>query len=193
VKRLGRVLLAVLVLASSAGVGELVAPRNAFACSCARIGRIADLAGQPGVVVVSGTISDVTNDRTGQHATFAVARVYHGLVPAAAMPIRGGGGGDCTVDLSHAVDVVMVARIADGMIVPGLCSPFADVSTPEGRQLLAEVNATFGAAVAPPAAAALSFDPVLVAILIVTPLVAMLLIVAIVVVLRRRDDRLETP
>ncbi|HJP87430.1 MAG TPA: hypothetical protein VJ850_00120 [Candidatus Limnocylindrales bacterium] len=189
---LGRAILVSVLLAAGIHAGHLVLPDNVFACSCARIGTLRDLAGKPDVYVLAGTIRDVRDDGSGQHGTFTISRVYQGAVQSVSLPIRGGGGGDCTIDLRQATDVLIVSRFDNGALEPGLCSPLGDLSTPEGRTLLAEADATWPLPTGPATSAEVSgFDPALLAILVVTPLAAFIVIAAIVAANRRRGAESE--
>jgi hypothetical protein len=190
IARVGRALLAAVVLAAVLGAGELVAPRNVFACSCVQLAGVGAVAGKPDVIVVSGTIENLNPDNANQVGTFTVTRVYQGTLPALRLPIRGGGGGDCTRNLVGVTNAVMVANLDNGVLVPSLCAHFGDLATFEGRQLLAEVDAVFGPPPAP-APTAQAFDPVQLAIVVVTPFVAIVLILVVVAAFRRRENGAE--
>jgi hypothetical protein len=99
-------------------------------------------------VVVAGAIRGVHDEAGETIGTFATARVYQGVVPPE-MPVRGGGGGDCTIPLSEGMLFVGVATIAQNRLEPMLCLPFGDMRDEGGRGVLVEVQAALGPGVPP--------------------------------------------
>lgn len=136
-----RIVLVVAVLAAGFSILGLAAPGCAYACSCMPPRPIAEYANEPDTLILSGTVTAGGGDQLG---TFRVERWYRGSSVAADLPIRGGDGANCGIPLTVGQELVMVAYAADGVLSPSICSPYGDLSTPEGRQLQADAIAAFG-------------------------------------------------
>lgn len=131
----------VVFLAISFSVIGLANPGCAYACSCVPPRPIAAYGADPGAVILSGTVTAIDQNQQG---SFHVERWYKGTSIAVDVPIRGGNGGDCGIGLTVGLHMVMVASISDNMLRPGICSPWGDLATPEGRQLEDEAILAFG-------------------------------------------------
>ena len=129
--RLRSVLMIGLVAVGS-GVLGLANPGCAYACSCIRPQPIAEYAALPDTVILTGT---VTTTDANQQGLFRVERWYKGTSAAIDVPIRGGNGADCGIPLTVGMHMVLVATVDNGVLHPSICSPWGDLSTPEGRQL----------------------------------------------------------
>lgn len=188
--RIARVLTVATLGAAALGAHGVATPQSTFACSCAPT-TMADFVGLPDVVIVSGTIADLRETATGQQqGVFTIARVYQGSLPGPRMPVLGGGGGDCTRNLEGLANVITVAQVGeDGFLVPGLCAPFGDLSTPEGQRLLAEVNATFGVAPSPPEGGDEIAAPVQLAALLLAVAAGAIALFGAIVMITRRGPR----
>jgi hypothetical protein len=136
-----RITLAVAVLAGGFSLLGLAAPGCAYACSCIPPRPIAEYAGEADTLILTGTVTAVGQDLRG---TFRVERWYQGSSDVAEIPIQGGNGADCGIGLSVGQKMVMVAFVSEGVLHPNICSPYADLSTPEGQQMEAEAVAAFG-------------------------------------------------
>jgi hypothetical protein len=88
-----------------------------------------------------------------------VERWYQGSSEVSDIPIMGGDGANCGIPLTVGQELVMVAFVAEGFLQPNICSPWADLSTPEGQQLLDETIAAFGEGTLPEDAASGPGDP----------------------------------
>ncbi len=147
-----RIALAVAVLAGSFSLVGLAAPGCAYACSCIEPQPIGTYVDQPDTMVLTGTV--VAMDATTQRGTFHVERWYQGSSEISDIPIMGGDGASCGIPLTVGQELVMVAFVAEGFLQPNICSPWADLSTPEGRQLRDETIESFGEGSVPDDAAA---------------------------------------
>lgn len=136
-----RVVLAIAVLAGGFSLIGLATPDCAYACSCIQPRPIAEYANEPDTLILSGTVTAVGGDMRG---TFRVARWYRGTSDSPELPIQGGNGADCGLGLAVGQELVMVAYVSEGVLSPNICSPWGDLSTPEGRQLEADTIAAFG-------------------------------------------------
>ncbi len=141
-----RIALAVAVLAGGFSILGLASPGCAFACSCIPPRPIAEYANEADTLILSGTVTSVGKDLRG---TFRVKRWYKGSSDIAEVPIQGGDGANCGIGLSVGQQLVMVAYVSEGVLHPNICSPSADLSTPEGRQLQADAGAAFGEGTVP--------------------------------------------
>jgi hypothetical protein len=147
-----RIGLAVAVLAGSFSLLGLATPDCAYACSCIQPQPIATYVDQPDTMVLTGTV--VAMDAARQRGTFHVERWYQGSSEVSDVPIMGGDGANCGIPLTVGQELVMVAFVADGFLQPNICSPWADLSTPEGQQLRDETIEAFGEGTQPDDAAA---------------------------------------
>jgi hypothetical protein len=136
-----RIALAVAGLAGGFSILGLAVPDCASACSCIQPRPIAEYADEPDTVILTGTVTGLGADLGG---TFRVERWFKGSSDVAEIPIQGGNGADCGIGLSVGEQMVMVAYITEGVLHPSICSPWGDLSTPEGQQLHAETVAAFG-------------------------------------------------
>jgi hypothetical protein len=146
-----RLLLTMVFLVGAMAAFELARPGPVAACFCdiskpvVEVLRDIARAGDPDTVVLAGRIQGLHPTTTGgQSGTLVVTRVFKGVLPRLQLPIVGGGGGDCTVDLSNMIDVVMVAQLDRNAVVPGLCQPIEALGTAEGRALFDDAVAVFG-------------------------------------------------
>lgn len=161
--RVGRIGLAAVLLAALLNVTDLALPGRAFACSCMvtwpeQIGTFAD---EPGIVVFVGTVLSVSEIGDGMGHTggeIAIQRVFKGDL-AARMPIIGGGGGDCTINLEPGQRMITAASLDRGAITPGACMPYGDPTNAEGQELIAVATAAYGPGVVPPGGPATATDP----------------------------------
>jgi len=147
-----RIALAVAVLAGSFSFLGLAAPGCVYACSCIEPQPIGTYVDQPDTMVLTGTV--VAMDATTQRGTFHVERWYQGSSEISDIPIMGGDGASCGIPLTVGQELVMVAFVTEGFLQPNICSPWADLSTPEGRQLRDETIESFGEGSVPDDAAA---------------------------------------
>lgn len=136
-----RIGLAVAVLAGSFSLLGLAAPGCVYACSCIRPQPIGTYVDQPDTMVLTGTV--VAMD-ANQRGTFRVDRWYQGSSEVSDVPIMGGDGANCGIPLSLGQELVMVAFVTEGFLQPNICSPWADLSTPEGQLLRDETIEAFG-------------------------------------------------
>jgi hypothetical protein len=184
-------------LAASALLSLL--PGTVVACSCIMPGPMAENAGDPTKVVVSGTILpsgrpgvDVAVDRWFQGPGGAVLA----LAPDGFSDL--GGGADCRVPYPAAGSSwIFVAYVANPGEQPqvNLCTPQGDLATPEGQAMLADAVAAFGEGISPLPSSPPATDPVGAAgatLAGLAPVVGAVAVAAIVfgglaLVLRRRD------
>ena len=136
-----RTVLMIGAIAIGFGVFGLANPRCAAACSCAPPQPMAVYAADPNVVVLTGTVVAVDQNESG---TFRIERWYKGTSIAVDVPIQGGDADACGIRLSVGAHLVMVAFVSDNVLHPNTCSPWGDLSTPEGRQLEDQANHAFG-------------------------------------------------
>lgn len=129
------------VVAVGFGILGLANPGCAYACSCVQPQPIADYAALPDTVILTGT---VTAADASQQGLFRVERWYKGTSAAIDVPIRGGNGADCGIPLTVGMHMVLVATVDNGVLHPSICSPWGDLSTPEGRQLEDEALLALG-------------------------------------------------
>lgn len=129
-------------------------PGQAFACSCAGPQPMPAYAGDPRILIFSGTIAP----GDGPGVTVLVERWFQGGTnPEVELDPREFGihGESCQIARPPAgsrwIFVAWVATVGDLPSV-GLCSPHALLDTPEGQAMLADATATFGGS--PPAASA---------------------------------------
>lgn len=151
-----RIALAVAVLAGGFGTVGLAAPDLAYACSCIQPLPIAEYANEPDTLILSGTVTAVGQDLRG---TFRVERWFKGSSDIAEISIQGGNGADCGLPLAVGQQLVMVASVAEGVLQPSICSPWGDLSTPEGKVLEAEAVAALGEGTPPGGEDTPSADP----------------------------------
>lgn len=153
-----RVTLAVLVLAGGFAALGLAEPGSVYACTCAPPQPIADYAAFPDTLVLAGTVMAIDQDQLG---TFRVERWYNGFRDGIEVPIRGGNGSGCGVFLYAEQRMLIVARDVGGVLRTLGCATSADLATPDGERLLAEVVAAFGEGTSPraPVAASPSDSP----------------------------------
>jgi len=142
-----RIALAVAVLAGGFSILGLATPDCAYACSCIQPKPIAEYANEPDTFILSGTVTFVAPESL--RGTFRVERWFKGAGDVADIPIQGGMGADCGIPLTVGQQLVMVAYVNDGVLTPSICSPWGDLSTPEGQQLQADTVAAFGEGTAP--------------------------------------------
>lgn len=153
--RLSRLGLAALVLVAGLAAERLAGPPRAFACSCvvngpADIGRFAD---EPSIIVFIGTVVAMDggmNETGNTRGTLLIHRLFKGTVPAARMPVVGGGGGDCTISLEVGQQMITAASFENGVVKPGLCMPYGDPTTAEGQRLIDEATKAYGEGPGPP-------------------------------------------
>lgn len=141
-----RIALAVAVLAGGLSVLGLALPDCAYACSCIQPRPIAEYANEPDTLILSGTVTAVGQDLRG---TFRVERWYKGSSDVADIPIQGGNGADCGIPLTVGQQMVMVAYVSEGVLQPNICSPYGDLSTPEGQQLANDALLAYGEGTVP--------------------------------------------
>jgi hypothetical protein len=194
VSRLARIACAAVLLAGAAFGTQLSMPSLTFACSCMQPGNVAEVAGDPNILVVTGTVVaiDVRVDRFGQRTTgqFAVERVFQGPALPANVPIVGGNGADCLPMIEAGWHVVMTARIVEERLEPVGCGHFGLLSQPSGQELLRDVLAEFGQGAGPPPAAPApppGVDLASIALIAVGGLVAAVLFGAVFLALGRRE------
>jgi len=142
-----RIGLAVAVLAGSFSLLGLATPDCAFACSCIQPKPIAEYKGEPDTLILKGTVA--AYDATARRGVFRVATWYQGSSDVTEIPIQGGDGADCGIPLVAGQQLVVVAYASEGVLVPNICSPFGDLSTPEGQALDAETVAAYGEGTSP--------------------------------------------
>lgn len=175
---------------------SLAVPRISMACSCMQPQPIATYAEDPATVVMQGTVRNIGPDQQG---TFQVERWYQGEVPSGPIvPVRGGNGADCGLFMTAGQQLLVVAyRGEDGILQPSICAPSGDLSTPEGRALVAEAVAAFGPGIAPgepgPPSSETPGGIDLATVLIVgfVGLVGLVLVLGAVVLLRRDSGKPE--
>lgn len=136
-----RTVLMIGAMAVGFGVFGLANPKCVAACSCGPPLPMAAYAADPNVVVLTGTVVAVDQNQLG---TFRIERWYKGTSAAIDVPIRGGNGADCGIPLTVGMHMVLVATVDNGVLHPSICSPWGDLSTPEGRQLEDEALLAFG-------------------------------------------------
>ncbi|MCI0582463.1 MAG: hypothetical protein L0227_06130 [Chloroflexi bacterium] len=142
-----RISLAVAVLAGGFGLVGFANPDCAFACSCIQPKPIAEYKGEPDTLILKGTVA--AYDANSRRGVFRVAAWYQGSSDVAEIPIQGGDGADCGIPLVAGQQLVVVAYASEGVLVPNICSPFGDLSTPEGQALDAETVAAYGVGTSP--------------------------------------------
>ena len=147
--------LAALILVAGLASERLAAPPSAFACSCMPGGpeRIGTFADAPSIIVFIGTVASVdraANEFGRTRGVLVVERMFKGSIPAARMPVIGGGGGDCTIGLDVGQRMITAASFENGEITPGLCMPYGDPATPDGQRLIEEATKAYGAGAGPP-------------------------------------------
>ena len=143
-RRSARLGLAAVILNAALVASALTAPRLVFGCSCAPTD-LRDYVGDPGYVIVSGGVTGIRpNNASGQQATFFVDHVFQGILPGPQLQILGGGGGDCSIQLTEGMQFIGVATVVDQQFLsPFLCSPFGDLRDADGQALLAELRVIF--------------------------------------------------
>jgi hypothetical protein len=142
-----RTALAVAVLAGGFSLLGFANPDCAYACSCVQPKPIAEYANEPDTVILTGTVTAM--DPESRLGTFRVDRWYKGTSANADILVRSGDGADCGIPLSVGQDLVMVAYVEEQTLQPSICSPWGDLSLPEGQQLRADAVAAFGEGTAP--------------------------------------------
>jgi hypothetical protein len=157
-----RLLAAALVAALLAFVPQLAMPRPVAACSCIAPQPLAQYA-TDGSVILSGTV--IGRDALGVQV--AVTQWFSGDRPSPLVRIAGdfGNGASCGVGSEPPAGSswIWVAWRPEGEddLSISICTPFADLSTPEGQSLLAEAQQTFaGGGVPSPAPGSPSEPPV---------------------------------
>lgn len=141
-----RITLAVAMLAGAFSMFGAITPERVFACSCIPPRPIAEYAAEPDTLILAGTVTAVGKDLRGM---FRVERWYKGSSDVVDVPIQGGNGADCGIGLSVGQQLVMVAYASDGILHPNICSPWGDLSTPEGQQLADEALLAYGEGTVP--------------------------------------------
>jgi hypothetical protein len=144
--------LAALLLGVGLTLGPGTAPRVALGCSCVAPQPLARYAGED-TVILSGT---VTGD-DGDGVAVAVQHWFAGTGAAAVVVIAGdfGNGASCGLGSRPPVGSTWIGvawrqpdedlgDLLDTTVQVSICSPFADLATPEGAALLQEATATFG-------------------------------------------------
>jgi hypothetical protein len=142
-----RTALAVAVLAGGFSLLGFANPDCAYACSCVQPKPIAEYANEPDTVILAGTVTAM--DPESRLGTFRVERWYKGTSANADILVRSGDGADCGIPLSVGQDLVMVAYVEEQTLQPSICSPWGDLSLPEGQQLRADAVAAFGEGTVP--------------------------------------------
>jgi hypothetical protein len=192
---------AILLATIAASVLFTILPGLALACSCAMPGSMAESAKDPNTVIFTGTILP-----SGRPAVdVAVGTWFKGgsgaLTTLASDGFNDeGGGADCRVPYPVVGSSWIFVAYVDPATGPqphtNLCSPQANLDTPEGQVMLADAVAVFGTppspSPAPVAAPPGPLETVGQAMGGVAPIVAVVAIAGIVfaglaVVLRRRD------
>lgn len=148
--RPANILIAVAAFIAMGLVG--LVPGQAFACSCAGPQPMPAYAGDPRILIFSGTIAP----GDGPGVTVLVERWFQGGTnPEVELDPREFGihGESCQIARPPAgsrwIFVAWVVTVGNLPSV-GLCSPHALLDTPEGQAMLADATATFGGS--PPAA-----------------------------------------
>ena len=192
--RLARVACAAILLSGALLASRLTMPSRTVACSCMQPGKVAEVAGDPNILVVAGTVLaiDIILDRFGQRTTgqFAIERVFQGPALPAKVPIVGGNGADCIPMIEAGWHVVMTARIVEERLEPVGCGHFGLLTEPSGQALLRDIEAEFGGGIGPPAPDPTpepGIDLAAIALTSVGGLVAVVLFGAIVLAFGRRD------
>ena len=142
-----RIFLALALLTSGFSMAQLALPDLAYACSCMQPKPIAEYANEPDTVIVAGTVTAL--DPQARLGSFKVERWYKGTSDNAEVIVRSGDGADCGIPLTVGQDLVMVAYVEEMTLNPSICSPWGDLSVPEGQQLQAEAVAAYGEGTAP--------------------------------------------
>ena len=137
-----RIVLAIAVLTSGFSVFQMARPAFTYACSCIQPLPIAEYANQPDTLVLAGKVTAM--DPQARLGTFRIERWYKGESETADLRIRSGDGADCGISLTVGQELVMVAYAEESTLSPSICSPWGDLSTPEGQQLRAETIAAYG-------------------------------------------------
>ena len=138
-----RIFLALALLTSGFSMAQLALPDLAFACSCMQPKPIGEYANDPDTVILAGTVTGV--DAQARLGSFKVERWYKGGPSEnAEVIVRSGDGADCGIPLTVGQDLVMVAFVEEQTLSPSICSPWGDLSLPEGQQLQAEAVAAYG-------------------------------------------------
>lgn len=171
---------------------QLGSPSLTIACSCAPRGAVAEVAGDPGVLVLTGTVAaiELANGPFGPQraAQLTVLRVFQGQVRPGPVPIKGGDGANCLPALETGWHVVLTARIVANGLEPVACGHFGLLTTPEGQALLREVEAAFGQGAGPPRPTSeRDVDLASVALIAVGGLVVAVLLGAVILAFGRRD------
>ncbi len=198
-----RLVLTAMLLASALFTAQLGVPTLSVACSCMRPGNVAEVRGDPDVIVVAGTIVSLeranppfADQPLGQ---FAVQRLYQGPNLPGRVGITGGDGANCIPTIEAGWQVVMTANVVAGRLVPVGCGHFGILTTPEGQDLLRDVQAAFGQGAGPggPPDVDLAANPQpdlgLVAIALVTFVVGLTAAAAVLAFGRRRDPPTDPP
>ena len=183
---------AAIVLVSGLFVVQLTTPSGMAACSCAPRGNVAGLAGDPEILVLTGTIDAIqlANGPFGPQvaAQLTILRVFQGRILPGPVPIVGGDGVNCVPTIADGQHVVLTARIAHDRLEPTACGHFGLLTTPEGQALLRDVEAVFGPGTGPaPPATTGDVDLASIALIAVGALVAIVLVGALVMTIGRRD------
>ena len=196
--------LTAMTLAGVLTVGRIALPGQAFACSCAAPPLGAPIFTGAEEAVLVGTVGPA--DPNLVHA-FAVERWFRGgdaavvgmLGAEQRFPDGTTAYNTCGLDLEAGQRLVLSAGRVEGNLMPGLCSPSAQVGSPEGQAMLAAAIRTFGEGTvpgtsgpAPPSAPeGPTIDLALIAMLGV--LAAVVIVVFAVVLSFGRRDRAERP
>jgi len=142
-----RIVLAIALLTSGFSMVQMALPDLSYACSCIQPKPIAEYANEPDTVIVAGTVTAL--DPQARLGSFKVERWYKGTSENAEVIVRSGDGADCGISLTVGQDLVMVAYVEEQTLNPSICSPWADLSMPDGQQLQAETIAAYGEGTAP--------------------------------------------
>jgi hypothetical protein len=137
-----RIVLAIALLTSGFSIFQMALPNLTFACSCIQPKAIGEYANEPDTLVLTGTVTAM--DPEERLGTFRVERWYKGESETPDILIRSGDGADCGIPLTVGQELVMVAYAEEQTLVPSICSPWADLSMPEGQQLQADAVAAYG-------------------------------------------------
>jgi len=143
-------------------VGQLATPPCALACSCAfdqpegvaETVQLLESEHDATVVVVAGTVgarTRVAQLELGEVPVhdFVVSSWHYGASPIGRFDIAGSTGADCGLGIEVGQELILVATIRDGRLLPSFCFPAAVLGTPEAEALAAEAVAAFGPEIVP--------------------------------------------
>ena len=195
--RLGRIILAVVLLVGVIATSRLALPGAAVACSCAAPGPGAPAFSGEEEAVFIGTAGRPQPDGTFR---FAVERWFKGgnareVDVASEKQVFADGStaiNTCGLHFEVGDRMILAASVAGAAYVPGTCSPHAAVASDEGQRLLNAAVAAFGQGSPPgaPQEPPMPDDPDLAgfAIGLVGIAVLVILISAAAAARRRRED-----